>query len=48
MSGAIAGEKEWLKQTVKGNILFKVEKVVYSNMYKIIHASLKVWRESLL
>ena len=41
MSGAIAGEKEWLKQTVKENILFKIEKVVYSNMYKIIHASLK-------
>ena len=38
MSVAIAGEKEWLKQTVKGSNLFKV---VYSNMYKIIHASLK-------
>ena len=33
-----SGGKERLKQTVKGNILFKV---VYSNMYKIIHASLK-------
>ena len=38
MSVTIAGGKERLKQTVKGNILFKV---VYSNMYKIIHASLK-------
>ena len=38
MSVTIAGEKEWLKQTVKGSNLFKV---VYSNMYKIIHASLK-------
>ena len=55
-----SGGKEMLKQTVKGNILFKV---VYSNMYKIIHmqrlkyrgkvygeftGKFEVWRDCLL
>ena len=37
MSWAIAGKRISVKQTVKVNFLFKVEKVNYSNMYKIIH-----------